>query len=54
MTNEIYEYLRGQYPENTTRERLEELYQMWVSQVAEEKREELENSNINQNTKTQG
>jgi hypothetical protein len=29
MSNEVYEYLRGQYPANTTREQLEKLYKMW-------------------------
>ena len=29
MSEEIYLYLRGQYPSNTPRERLEELYLMW-------------------------
>ena len=29
MSNEVYEYLRGQYPANTSREQLEKLYQMW-------------------------
>lgn len=29
MTNEIYEYLKGQYPANTSRERIEFINQMW-------------------------
>jgi len=47
MREDVYEYLRGQYPANTTRERLEQLYQMWVSQVEQEKIEELENNITN-------
>ena len=29
MSNEVYEYLRGQYPANTSRQQLEQLYTMW-------------------------
>jgi hypothetical protein len=47
MSESIYEYLRGQYPANTTRERLEQLYQMWVSLVEQEKIEKLENNITN-------
>jgi hypothetical protein len=29
MSEAIYEYLRGQYPANTTRERLEYINKLW-------------------------